>query len=341
MDKLLVQPGEMDDLTFAFRTFVESGGKIKDWHKVGHKFPLLAGADSPAHPLGPPTLSGFTITVDTMLQQPTRITRILADLTLQRFIMDRLFTSAGGVTGGAVVYDMATVNEIYPTRDVEQVAPGAEIPLITSARRSPNVALVQKWGGKTFITDEAKDRNLSTFFSNELKKLGNVIVRKLNQRAMDVLAAAITANGGASTFVGHNWQTIIVGGSTPTNVNAMPGADFSRAQLLADVAELGINYNLLLLNPQEAAQLSLVYADRLGDILRSYGLTVYVSNRVTAGTGYLVQQGELGEIRIEKPLGTETWREPGTERTMVQSTVRPVMYVTNPFAVMQITGLAG
>lgn len=341
METFLKQPEGMDDNTFAFRTFVQAGGKPKDWWRAGHSFPLLAGADSPAHPLGPPTLSGTLITVDTMLQYPTRITRILADLTLQRFIMDRLFTSAGGVTGGAVVYDMAIVNEIYLTRDVEQVSPGAEFPLVTSARRAPNVALVQKWGGKTFITDEARDRNLSTFFGNELKKLGNTIVRKLNQRAMDVLAAAITANGGQSNFAGHNWQTVIVGGSTPTNVNALPGADFARAQLLADVAELGINYNLLLLNPQEAAQLSLIYADRLSLLLSSYGLSVYVSNRVPAGTGYLVAQGELGEIRIEKPLGTETWREPGTERTMVQASVRPVMYVTNPFAVMQITGLAG
>lgn len=341
MENILEQPAGMDDRTFAYRTFIQCGGRPKDWWRAGWKLPLMAGADSPAHPLGPPTLTGTVIGVDTMLQYPTRITRLLMDLTLQRFIMDRLFTSAGGVTGGAVIYDVATVNELYTTRDVERIAPGGEFPLITSARRAPNMALVEKWGGKTFITDEARDRNLSTFFGNEMKKLGNTMIRKLNQRAMDVLLAAIAANGGASTFVGHNWQTIVVGGASPTNVNAMPGADFSRAQLLADIVEIGINYNLLLLNPQEAAQLSLVYADRLSGVLSSYGLAVYVSNRVPAGTGYLVAQGELGEIRIEKPLGTETWREPGTERTMVQSSVRPVMYVTNPYAVMQITGLAG
>lgn len=341
MEQYLEKPAGMDDATFAFRTFVQCGGNPKNWWRAGNKLPLLAGADSPAHPLGPPIVSGTLITVDTMLQYPTRITRLLSDLTLQRFIMDRLFTSAGGVTGGAVVYDMATVNELYLTRDVERIAPGAEFPLVTSARRAPNIAYVEKWGGKTFITDEARDRNLSTMFGNELRKLGNTMVRKLNQRAMDVLTAAIAANGGQSTFVGHNWQTVVVGGSNPTNVNALPGADFARAQLLADITEIGINYNLILMNPQEAAQLSLIYADRLGGILSNYGLAIYVSNRVPAGSAYLIAQGELGEIRIEKPLGTETWREPGTERTMVQSSVRPIMYVTNPFAVMQITGLAG
>ena len=57
--------------------------------------------NSPIHPLGPPTLSGNELTIDTMLNQPTRITNMIMDLSLQRFIIDRIFASAGGVTGGA------------------------------------------------------------------------------------------------------------------------------------------------------------------------------------------------------------------------------------------------
>src|SRR5574343_628975 len=56
------------------------------------------------HPLGPPTVSGTDITVDQMMNQPTRVTRMLMDLTLKRFLADRIFASAGGVTGGAVIY---------------------------------------------------------------------------------------------------------------------------------------------------------------------------------------------------------------------------------------------
>jgi hypothetical protein len=44
-------------------------------------------------------------------------------------------------------------------------------------------------------------------------------------------------------------------------------------------------------------------------------------------------------MRIEQPLATETWREPETQRTWVQSSVRPVMYVNNPYAVVMATGL--
>src|SRR4051794_37650284 len=100
-----------------------------------------------AHPLGPPVVSGNEITVDLALNQPTRITNMIMDLTLQRFIADRLFTSAGGVTGGAVVYDEVAENELYTSRDVERIEPGTEFPILTGERRVPKVAQVEKWGG--------------------------------------------------------------------------------------------------------------------------------------------------------------------------------------------------
>src|SRR4051812_7030082 len=66
---------------------------------------------APSHPFGPPVVSGTTVTVDQMLKSPTRITRMIMDITRERFIADRIFASGGGVTGGAVVYDQAQANE--------------------------------------------------------------------------------------------------------------------------------------------------------------------------------------------------------------------------------------
>jgi hypothetical protein len=101
-------------------------------------------------------------------------------------------------------------------------------------------------------------------------------------------------------------------------------------------------FDLVLLNPQEYAQLATIYgAQSLQQFLQFINKQLYISNRVPAGTAYFVQEGQVGEMRIEKPLGTETWREPETERTWSQSSVRPVMYVTNPFSILVATGLAG
>ena len=303
---------------------------------------LAMPAAAVPHPLGPPTVSGTNITVDTMLTQATRVTRMIMDLTLQRFVADRVFANAGGVMGGAVVFDQATLNELYATRDVERVEPGAEVPIITSDRTQPQVAPVEKWGGKVWVSDEARERNNVAAFTNQVRQLSNTLVRRINARAIEVLEASITASG--QTTVGRNWSTASDVGpdaSTTTRQN-LPMRDFALAQKLADVQELGVNIDLWLLNPQEYMNLVVLYgAAGLGRVLQDIGISVYASNRVTAGTAYALASGQVGEMRIEKPLSTESWREPNRERTWVQSTVRPVMYVTNPYAVIKFTGLAG
>lgn len=292
-----------------------------------------------ANPLGPPTLVGNLITVDLMLRQPSRITKMISDLTLQRFVADRIFASAGGVQGGALIYDETTVNELYTTRNPERVAPGGEFPVLTDERQIPKVATVEKWGGKVFITDEARDRNNAASFVNQVRKVSNVLVRQINTRAIETLEASITAH--SQTFGGHDWRNVIVEGTSPTAPQSRPTADFAAATLSAMQDELGITYNLWLVNPQEYMNLYIVYGEKLEGILRAAGISMYASNRIPAGVAYVVAEGQVGEMRIEKPLGTETWREPENEVTWVQTSVRPLFAVTNPYAVIKVTGLAG
>lgn len=297
------------------------------------------GAAAP-HPLGPPTVSGPNITVDMMLNQATRVTRMIMDLSLVRFIADRVFASAGGVQGGAVVFDEATLNEIYAARDVERIAPGTEFPNVTSDRQIAKVAEVEKWGGKVWISDEARDRNNSASFTNQIRQLTNTVIRRINARAIEVLETSISASG--QTVVGRNWSTYNPNGSSATAPQQGPMRDFALAAQMAEEDELGVQYTLWIINPQEYTSLIIGFgADKLSAFLNSMNVDVYVSNRVTAGTAYVVAGQSTGEMRIEKPLGTETWRQPRRERTWVQASVRPVMYVTNPYAVLKFTGLAG
>ena len=291
------------------------------------------------HPLGPPTVSGNDVTVDTMLEQPTRVTRFLSDITLQDFLLEDLFVSAGGVSGGAVIYDMPTVNELYPERDVQQVEVGAEFPVLTSDRRAPLVALVEKWGGKVWIPDEAITRNQTMVYQRELRKMANAMVRKLNTRAIQILEAAITAGGGLHDMTGHDWDAILLEGNAPTVPTSRASADFITAQMERDQQELGIVFDTLIMNPAQRAALMIAYGDKYDALLASHNLTVRISNRVTAGTAYLIQRGALGEMRVEKPLSTETWRERKTQRNWTQTDWRGVMYIANPYAVMKLTGL--
>jgi len=293
-----------------------------------------------AYPLGAPTVSGSTVTVETLLNQPTRITRYLSDISLRNYISPLFFTSPGGVSGGAVVYDQLTLNDLFPTRDVAQVAPGGEFPNLTSDNPTPNVAAVEKHGGKFFVTDEARDRNDGGVIQREGRKLINAMIRRQDARSIAIVDAAIAANG-SQTVTGGNWHSVVTGGSSQSNASAWPAADFAKVQLLADTQELGVEFDTWIVNPAELAQLKLVYGSDFAAVMESYGITVKASNRVTAGTAYVVEAGQPGEIRAEKALSTETWREPDTQRTWVQTDARFVAYVTDPFSVVKVTGLAG
>lgn len=290
------------------------------------------------HPLAPPTLTGNTVSVDVMLKQPTRITKMIMDLTLQRFIADRIFSNGGSVTGGAVIFDKVTSNQLYSSRDVQRVEPGDEFPIVTSDRLAPSVALVNKWGGKTFITLEAQDRNDTSLFTNRVRQLSNTIVRKINQVAIETLEAAVTAS--SRTVTGNNWSTVVVGGSSQSNQALWPAADFAKAAQQAEQEELGVKFDLWIINPAQYTSLINVYgAANLPALLDVLGVEIYVSNRVPAGTAYVVASGQVGQMRVEQPLKTETWYEEKTQRNWVQSSVRPVMFVDNPYAVLKFTGL--
>lgn len=290
------------------------------------------------YPFGAPTISGNLVTVDTMLDQPTRITRYLSDLSLQNLFVNRIFSTPGGVTGGGLVYDQLTANELYTGRDVQNVEPGAEFPIVDNTRSTPQFAPVEKFGGKFFITDEARDRNDQTSFRNKSNQLANTIVRKVNTKGIAALDAAVTAF--SQTATGNSWSAYQPQGSSASLPSASPAADFAKAQLAADVSELGVQFNLWIVNPAQMASLHTIYGTGLAGLLSDNNITIIPTNRVAAGTAYVTEEGMAGELRYEKPLSSETWREQGTQRTWVQSDVRPVFAVTNPFSVLKFTGLS-
>lgn len=297
-------------------------------------------ANPTAYPLGGPTVTGSTITVETLLNQPTRITRYLSDITLRNYISPVFFSSPGGVSGGAVIYDQLSLNDLFPTRDVQKVAPGGEFPIVTSDNPTPQVAAVEKHGGKFFVTDEAKDRNDQGVIQREGRKLMNALIRRMDARAVAIVDASLSGLG-SQNIVGLNWNSTVTGGSSQSNASAWPAADFAKVQLLADQQELGVEFDTWVVNPAQAAQLRLVYGSDYQGVLDSNGVTIRASNRVAAGTAYVLAQGQPGELRMEKPLSTETFREPETQRTWVQTDARFVMYVTDPYSVVKVTGLAG
>jgi hypothetical protein len=106
---------------------------------------------------------------------------------------------------------------------------------------------------------------------------------------------------------------------------------------------LGINMDTIIWNPVQANEWLLFYGDNAEAALRNLGITeAFASNRVTAGTAYVVARQQAGEMRVEQPLATETTREGAPllrQRTWVQSSVRPLWLINNPRAIRKLVGL--
>jgi len=302
----------------------------------------VTATDPIVNPLAPPTVSGTTYTVDFLLSNPTRVTRIVADLVMANFFLDRVFSTGGDVSGGAVLYDQANYLDIYTDRDVERIEPGTEAPIVTGQRTAPLVALVEKFGGKFPITNEARRRNEMNRMNNHMRRLSNTIVRKMHQRGLAELAAQIAAN--ARTASSISWSAAMALTMTTASPSARPARTFTAAQREAENNEFGYAYDTLIVNPTEAESIRTVYADTLDAILSDNGITSMISTpRKASGSAYLLAGGEVGEMRLEEPLRTTVTPEGAPtlrEQDWVQSLVNPVFFVTDPYAILEMTGIA-
>lgn len=294
---------------------------------------------SQEYPLGTPSVAGNTLSVDLMLKEPTRINAYLSNIALKGYFAERIFANGGGVSGGALVYTQLTSNDLFPSRGGQKVAPGAEFPEVTFDRPEPKTAQVEKFGGKFRVTDEARDRNDLSLIQSEGVKLGNDIQRWLHARALTELEASITAIGADVQITGTSWADATALTISTENKAALPAADLAMIRKRGQKQELGADYNLLILNPDEYANLNIIYGDAEA-WLRSQGFSVAVSNIVTGGTAYAVAEGQVGQVRYEQALKTETYDDRSTQSTVVQSSIRPVFAVTNPYNVIKLSGLA-
>jgi hypothetical protein len=308
-------------------------------------FPVMAGGaetypDAITYPMGPPTVSGTTVTVDFLLNNPTRVTRVVADLVMANFFLDKVFATGGEVSGGAVLYDQVIRYDVYTDRDVEQVEPGGEFPILTGVRRAPLVAQVGKYGGKFPVTDEAKRRNNITRLNNQMRRVANTIVRKMNQLGLAELAAAIAANSREGASI--SWSAALTTSLTTATPATRPARTLAAAQLEAENNELGYTYDTIILNPLEMESLRSIYAEYLDRVMSDYKIDdVIPTPRKAKGSVYVLAGGAVGELRLEEPLRTTTEREGAPqlrEQTWVQSAINPVMYVTDPFSCIEMTG---
>ncbi|MFH5207570.1 major capsid protein [Antrihabitans sp. NCIMB 15449] len=288
-----------------------------------------------------PELNGRRLTVDVSLRQPSYIRARIAELADEQLLLDKFFSPFGGpVQGGGLLYTVIKASDFYTSTDIERRTPKTEYKVVQGVDPESKLAPLVDWGGKFSVSDEEKLRNNTSLVDQSTTQLANTIARKLDIAALAAIDAAVT---GENTLVGNDWGDLVTTGPlTDITPNAdRPTADFSAAQLAADLQELGIRHDLLIVHPNQAHALRVGYGDQLADVLASAGLELFANPRITAGTGYVLTKGEAGSVGFEAPLTVETYDDRSIRSTWVQAYAVPAFAVEKPYAVKKLTGLAG
>jgi hypothetical protein len=314
-------------------------------------------ASPTTYPLGAPSIVGSTVTVDELLNNPSRIDRDIMDLAATRLYMDRIFTAAGGLDGGALIFERpnAAATDLYGDREPKEVAPGTEFPEQTFQRGVPMIARPRKIGNKFFVTKEAAKRNNPRTLRQDIQRAANTINRRVELMGLAELSAVVTAESRFRT--GTSWSTYA--GLTQANrtYTSGPVADIMAALAQGDTEERGVQFDSIILHPNQAIAVKQAFpemtlqqvfnlaADATGEGVSTGGIrNVFVTPRAAAGVATVFEASNVGEWRNEFPFESESeWEGPasgGRQRWVYQWSISPLFAVDNQFAILEIRGIA-
>lgn len=286
-----------------------------------------------------PELTGNRISVDAAMSEPSRIAHRIAKLVDKQLLLPRFLRPYGAkVLGGGMLHASLTAASFFTAGPMEQRAPGTEYRMVDPLDPEPKLAAVEDWGASAEILDEAILRNDTSRLDLVVTQLTNDLLRLLDTRMVNKLEEA----NPDSVVAAVSWQNLMTVGPLDqlTPSGDRPPAHFAQAQELADLDEMSVQLDTLVVGPAQARQLRTAYAEDLDAMLKSAGLTMYSNPRIPDGTAYLAEGGQVGTIGFEVPLTVEVIPVPLERKKIVRAYVVPAMAIERPFACKKLTGLS-
>lgn len=294
------------------------------------------------HPTGPVSQEQL----HALLSSGRVIARRVADITAMRFIADYLLQARLDAAGGGLFYEVGD-ESAFASKDPEQIEPLGEYPLVVLEDGTIVSVKTDKWGLDTIVSDEKVSRQGRTIVDKAITRLGNTVVRAVDEVAMAVIAARVT-----STFASPETWT-----SAGAAVEAILGIQAERAAL-----GLGIELDTVVLRPAQYAKvIGMLVDDKAlpreqgatvvnGQIpVDALGLTWATTPHFQGANPLLVDRENLGGMADEKlgspgyvnagPFGVEakTIRDDDAEGYKLRARRVTVPVVTEPLAGVQLT----
>ncbi|WP_138998294.1 major capsid protein [Rhodococcus zopfii] len=288
-----------------------------------------------------PNVTDNVLTLSAHLNNPSRVTQLVAKRAGERLIAPTFFADGGSsVSGGGVLHSVMRPGDDFATRDPEHRAPGSEYVILTTDELK-KMAAIDNVGGKIGITDEEIRRSETATIRNKIEKLSNSVVAALDRITLAAVLSSLADNAVAPVPAAVAWDALVLNGDpAEQTLNASkPTATFAAAQALADTDDLGVTYDTLVVGPVARAALATAYAEQLGAMLESAGLTLKVTPYLTGSDAILVQSGQVGTLYQEVPFAVEVIQDRTRGLTWYQAAVYPAVAVSNPFAARLVTGV--
>ena len=298
-----------------------------------------------ANPLGGATVSGTSITIDTLVNPPTIIPEIIRNLVAENegYFIEEVFAVPGfTVEGGAVIYTETFPEDHFLPDDqsIAPRAPGAKAPRLGSTRRTPKVSRPESWSGSIEVHDEARERNQVYAVQRQFTQAANTFADRLQTRGIETLNGAVTAWERAIATRTDGWRVAVAEGIGNTDPLKLPLADFAAVQEQFIEDKAGIRPDTLLIHQADAYYLEILYPDgKLAALLKQYGLTMRVSPQVTEGSPIFCKGKQVGHLGFEKPLSQEFTRDGERWTDIFSMETRPVWIADNAAAVLRVTGV--
>jgi len=305
-------------------------------------------ADPVSQPLGPATISGTTITVDWMVQNPTILPGIIRELSAawRGYFADRIFNFPNvRVQGGVVIAEPTKPNELFlpSNQSLGPRAPGAEAPRVGATRGQPVPYYPESISGSLEITNEAKRRNQTWTVTRQLRQISNTFVNTVQLNAIAALKAWTEAESSARTKENKtNWLAAAETEAAKIKGKEAPMVDFKYVEQLFAEDEAGYKMRTVILNPSDRFNLEVAYGSIPGlltQFLREEEISIFTSPRITAGEGYFLAE-PIGDVIYEQPLEQETEYIPRRKTTVTTFEMLPTFVPQDYLAVWRLTGLA-
>lgn len=256
-------------------------------------------------------IDGPRITIDTFLNDPTKIPALVFQMTDQQFLADALLRSAGPVGGGAVEYFSST--PFYSDSNAATRAEFGEVQVAIGSFGVPNVTYVSEKALAILVSDEMKRRMNIDPVTTQLMQVKNTLVQAWDQAFVNMVLAN-TAN----VVTGSAWSTATTGSAIRADITAgmkliatakAPGQNTAFG-FKADTMVVGLGQQFNLIRQDDfnkpyvgnIANENLQYVGKLPS--KIMGLDVVVSRVLPDNTVLLMERKRCGFIADELPLQT-------------------------------------